>query len=69
MFDSTEWHRNYRRDKLKRISLELQKDYAETVKNHAETMQETTNGFIKRAIAETMARDKKKLSKNAGRPS
>ena len=58
MFDKTEYQRNYRKNKLKRISLELPiKDY-EVLKDHTETTKETVNGFIKRAIKETIDRDK-----------
>lgn len=57
MFDKNAWHREYRKNNLKRISLEVQKDYYETIKEHTETTQETVNGFIKRAIDETIKND------------
>ncbi len=59
MFDKTEYQRNYRKDKLKRISFEVQKEYYEQIKEHTENTNESVNGFIKRAINETMERDNK----------
>jgi len=38
--------------------LDVQKEHYETIKAHAENQGETVNGFIKRAINETMTRDK-----------
>ena len=57
MFDSTNWHREYRKKNLKRVSLELQLDFYEKLKKHTTTTNESVNGFIKRAINETMERD------------
>ena len=34
----------------------------ETIDEHAESMGESTNTFVRRAIAETMSRDKKKIA-------
>lgn len=48
----------YAKDKLKRIPLDVKKEYYDTIKEHAETQGETVNGFIKRAISETMESDK-----------
>lgn len=48
----------YAKRSLKRIPLDVQKDRYEQIKEHAESKGETVNGFIKRAINETMARDK-----------
>ena len=48
----------YARENLKRVPLDLTKDLYEDVKNHAQSRGESVNGFIKRAIAETMERDK-----------
>ena len=48
----------YAKRSLKRIPLDVQKEHYETIKNHAESQKETVNGFIKRAINETMVRDK-----------
>lgn len=48
---------NYAKEKLKRVPLDLQKTKYELVKFHAENRGESVNGFIKRAIDETMERD------------
>ena len=48
----------YAKEHLKRVPLDMQlKDY-EQVKAHAGTMGESVNGFIKRAIRETLERDR-----------
>lgn len=60
MFNKTEWQREYRKNNLKRVSLELQKDQFEILKNHVAITGETVNGFIKRAIRETIERDTSK---------
>ena len=57
MFDSTKWHNEYRKEKLKRISLDVQKDFYDQIKKHTETTNESVNGFIKRAITETILND------------
>lgn len=43
-----------------RIPLDVPKGYKNIIKAHAERMNEKTNTFIKRAIEETMARDKER---------
>jgi len=48
----------YAKENLKRVPLDLQKSTYEEIKTHAESRKETVNGFIKRAIAETLERDK-----------
>lgn len=60
MFDKTEYQRNYRKEKLKRVSLELPKEKYEEVKEHSLGRSESVNGFIKRAINETIERDNSK---------
>lgn len=57
MFDKTEWQRNYRKNNLKRISLEVPIPFYEIIRNHTEKTNESVNGFIKRAINETIERD------------
>ena len=47
----------YAKDKLKRIPLDVSKATYEKIKAHAESQKESVNGFIKRAIDETMERD------------
>lgn len=49
---------DYAKRSLKRIPLDVQKEYYETIKAHAEAQGETVNGFIKRAISETMQKEK-----------
>ena len=47
----------YKKDNYKRVPLDLTiKDY-ETLKQHTEQTKESVNGFIKRAISETIERD------------
>lgn len=48
----------YAKRSLKRIPLDVQKEQYEVIKAHAENRSESVNGFIKRAINETMERDK-----------
>ena len=47
----------YAKEKLKRIPLDVPKTTYEDIKAHATSMGESVNGFIKRAISETIARD------------
>lgn len=47
----------YAKRNLKRIPLDVQKEHYERIKAHAESKNETVNGFIKRAINETIAKD------------
>lgn len=49
----------YAKEKLKRIPLDVPKEKYDEIKAHSEAMQETVNGFIKRAIDEAMERDKR----------
>ena len=48
----------YEAETVERISLVLQKGEKSLIKAHAEARSESVNGFIKRAISETMARDR-----------
>lgn len=47
----------YAKTHLKRVPLDLRLDKYNEIKAHAENNAETVNGFIKRAIDETMGRD------------
>lgn len=47
----------YKAGNIKRVPLDMQKSTYEEIKAHAETRNETVNGFIKRSIFETMERD------------
>lgn len=50
----------YAKKNLKRIPLDVQKEHYEVIKIHADSKGETVNGFIKRAINETMEREKER---------
>lgn len=50
---------------MKRIPLDVQKDKYEEIKAHAERQNESVNGFIKRAIDETIEHDNRKLASAA----
>ena len=47
----------YQKTHLKRVPLDMQLSDYEKLKRHTEVTSETVNGFIKRAISETMERD------------
>lgn len=47
----------YKAGNIKRVPLDMQKSRYEEIKAHAEVRGESVNGFIKRAISETMERD------------
>lgn len=47
----------YAKTHLKRVPLDLKLEKYDEIKAHAESQSETVNGFIKRAIDETMERD------------
>ncbi len=47
----------YKRENYKRIPLDVPKADYETIKSHSAARGESVNGFVKRAISETMERD------------
>ena len=49
----------YAKTHLKRIPLDVRLDKYEQIKSHADKQGESLNGFVKRAIDETMKRDNK----------
>ena len=53
----TQYNIEYAKNNLKRVPLDLKLDKYEQVKAHATGRGETLNGFIKRAIDETIERD------------
>lgn len=57
-FDKKKYDMEYAKEKLKRIPLTVSKEKYEEIKAHAETRAESVNGFIKRAIDETIENDK-----------
>ncbi len=52
-----EGNRKWDAANLDRISIALPKGQKDTIKAHAEARNESVNGFINRAISETMERD------------
>ena len=58
MIDRKEYLKNYHKEKLKRVPLDLPLEKYEEVKDHAFSRSESVNGFIKRAIDEAISRDK-----------
>lgn len=56
-FDKNKYMNEYRNEKLKRIPLDVTKEKYSEIQGHAKNRNETVNGFIKRAINETMERD------------
>lgn len=51
--------KKYREKNIKRVPLDMQVTRYEELQAHAKARGESVNGFIKRAIDETMERDKK----------
>ncbi|WP_026493080.1 MULTISPECIES: hypothetical protein [unclassified Butyrivibrio] len=56
-FDKNKWMNEYKKDTLKRIPLDVKKEKFIEIQEHAQNGGESVNGFIKRAIDETMERD------------
>ncbi len=52
----------YAKEKLKRIPLDVQKEKYEEIKQVADRLNESVNGYIKKAIDERMERDKTTVS-------
>ena len=57
MFDKTEYQRQYRKERLKRIGLDVPIDKYNEIKTHTDRTHESVNGFIKRAINEAIEHD------------
>lgn len=51
----------YQKDKLERVAVWVPKGVGADWKKHAELVGESTTAFIKRAISETMARDRQRI--------
>lgn len=60
MKNRTDYFTKYKKENYKRIPLEVSKDKYEQIKEHAAANNETVNGFIKRAIDETIEHDNNK---------
>ena len=50
-------NREYAKEKLKRVPLDIQHEDYDKYKAHADSRGESMNGFIKRSMRETMQRD------------
>lgn len=51
----------YQKDKMERVAIWVPKGMGTEWKNHAELVGESQTAFIKRAVAETMARDRQRI--------
>lgn len=56
----SKYHQDYVKKNLKRVPLEVPHDKYDQIKEHAVKHNESVNGFIKRAIDETMKNDNEK---------
>lgn len=56
-FDKKKYDMEYAKEKLKRIPLTVSKEKFDEIKTHSAARSETVNGFIKRAIDETILND------------
>lgn len=52
----------YKKDHIKRIPFDVQIETYEQIKEHIQKTGESVNGFIKRAINETMEKDNNTIS-------
>ena len=57
MASRSEYRNGWIAEKLDRVNLTMPKGKKDTIKAHAEAQGESVNGFINRAIDETMERD------------
>lgn len=57
---ATKAKNKYNAENYERVALNVLKGQKEAIKAHAESMGESVNGFINRAIADVMSRDKAK---------
>ena len=57
MAGKTEYKNNWQKENVDRVNLTMPKGRKDIIKAHAEAHGESVNGFINRAIEETMARD------------
>ena len=57
MENKKKYNIEYKKKNLKRVPLDLSLEKYEEVKTHCQERSESVNGFIKRAIEETMKRD------------
>lgn len=57
MAGKTQYKNAWQKENIDRINLTVPKGKKDTIKAHAEAHSESVNGFINRAITETMERD------------
>jgi len=57
MAGKTEYKNNWQKENVDRVNLTMSKGRKDAIKAHAATRGESVNGFINRAITETMERD------------
>lgn len=57
MAGKTEYKNNWQKENVDRVNLTMAKGRKEAIRAHAEARGESVNGFINRAISETMERD------------
>ena len=57
MAGKTEYKNNWQKENMDRINLTMPKGRKEVIKDHAAAHGESVNGFINRAISETIERD------------
>ena len=57
MAGKTEYKNNWQKENVDRVNLTMPKGKKDTIKAHAEAQGESVNGFINRAIDETMEKD------------
>lgn len=65
MAGSTEYKNNWQKDHVDRVNLTMPKGQKEIIKAHATARGESVNGFINRAIAETIEREQEEMGKAA----
>lgn len=58
-----EYNKNYAKNRLKRIPLDVQKEKYEEIKNAADDAGETVNGYIKKSIDMRLSSDKQAKGK------
>lgn len=67
MAGKTGYKNNWQKENVDRVNLTMAKGRKEIIKAHAEAHSESMNGFINRAIQETMERDSGVLGPSEGR--
>ena len=61
MAGKTEYKNAWQREKVDRVNLTLPKGRKDEIRDHAASHGESLNGFINRAIGETIARDQEEV--------